>query len=52
MAILKSNVKIGNIIKNIDLFGSTINLTIKHKRTSQKSSNHIQTCLLAVFAIS
>ncbi len=35
MAIFKRNFKIGNIIKRIDLFGSTINLTIKHKRTSQ-----------------
>ena len=35
LVICKNNFKIGNVIKNIDLFGSTINLTIKHKRTSQ-----------------
>ena len=51
MAIFKSNFKIGNIIKNIDLFGSTINLTIKHKRTSQTKLGGCLTILAAIFFI-
>ena len=49
MAIFKSNFKIGNVIKNIDLFGSTINLTIKHKRTSQTKLGGCLTILAAIF---
>ena len=51
MAIFKSNFKIGNVIKNIDLFGSTINLTIKHKRTSQTKLGGCLTILAAIFFI-
>ena len=51
MAIFKSNFKIGNIIKRIDLFGSTINLTIKHKRTSQTKLGGCLTILAAIFFI-
>ena len=51
MATLKSNFKIGNIIKRIDLFGSTINLTIKHKRTSQTKLGGCLTILAAIFFI-
>ena len=51
MATVKSNFKIGNIIKRIDLFGSTINLTIKHKRTSQTKLGGCLTILAAIFFI-
>ena len=51
MAIFKRNFKIGNIIKRIDLFGSTINLTIKHKRTSQTKLGGCLTILAAIFFI-
>ena len=51
MAIFKSNFKIGNIIKRIDLFGSTINLTIKHKRTSQTKLGGCLTILAAIFFV-
>ena len=47
----KSNFKIGNVIKSIDLFGSTINLTIKHKRTSQTKLGGCLTILAAIFFI-
>ena len=51
MVICKNNFKIGNIIKRIDLFGSTINLTIKHKRTSQTKLGGCLTILAAIFFI-
>ena len=51
MATVKSNCNIGNIIKRIDLFGSTINLTIKHKRTSQTKLGGCLTILAAIFFI-
>ena len=51
MVIFKSNFKIGNIIKKIDLFGSTINLTINHKRTSQTKLGGCLTILAAIFFI-
>ena len=51
LVICKNNFKIGNVIKNIDLFGSTINLTIKHKRTSQTKLGGCLTILAAIFFI-
>ena len=43
--------KIGNIIKRIDLFRSTINLTIKHKRISQTKLGGCLTILAVIFFI-
>ena len=43
--------QIGNFIKQIDLYGSTINLTIKHKRTSKTVIGGFITLFSIIFFI-
>ena len=49
MVLFKFN--FGNLIKKLDLYGSTINLTIKHKRTSKTIIGGFVTILSLIFFV-
>ena len=49
MVLFKCN--FGNLIKKLDLYGSTINLTIKHKRTSKTIIGGFVTILSLIFFV-